>query len=123
MKKTLIKNARIVNEGKIMKGDVFIEGDTIMAVDEHLSATMGDVNIIDAEGRCLLPGVIDDQVHFREPGMTYKEDIAHGSRAAIAGGITSFIEMPNTKPHATTHERMQEKFDIAAKTSYANYSF
>lgn len=123
MKKTLIKNAKIVNEGKIIEGDIYIEDDTIVEIDNMISAKSQDIKIVDAEGKYLFPGVIDDQVHFREPGLTHKEDIAHGSRAAIAGGITSFLEMPNTRPHATTHERMDEKFAIAAKTSWANYSF
>lgn len=123
MRKTLIKNAKIVNEGEIFEGDMYVEGDTIMEIANRISPKTQDVHIIDAEGKYLLPGVIDDQVHFREPGMTYKEDIAHGSRAAIAGGITSFIEMPNTKPHAITHERVEAKYAIAAETSHANYSF
>src|SRR5690606_21697422 len=79
--------------------------------------------LIDAEGKYLLPGVIDDQVHFREPGLTHKATIATESRAAIAGGITSFIEMPNTNPQTTTIKKLEEKFDIAAGTSHANYSF
>ncbi|GAL72723.1 dihydroorotase [Jejuia pallidilutea] len=84
---------------------------------------MADVNIIDAEGKYVLPGAIDDQVHFREPGLTHKADIATESKAALAGGITSFIEMPNTNPQTTTVEKLEEKFEIAAKTSSANYSF
>ncbi len=123
MKKILIKNARIVNEGKIFEGDLYMEGDTIIEIADRIAPKTNDVQILNAEGKYLLPGVIDDQVHFREPGMTHKEDIAHGSRAAIAGGITSFLEMPNTIPHATTHERIEEKFNIAAQTSHANYSF
>ncbi len=123
MKKLLIKNAKIVNEGQIFSGDVYVEGDTIVEISERISAKAQDVKIIDAEGKYLLPGVIDEHVHFREPGLTHKATIATGSRAAVAGGITSFMEMPNTKPHATTIERLEEKFDIAAKTSLANYSF
>ncbi len=123
MKTTLIKNANIVNEGAIFHGDVLIEGDIIIDIAESISAKSADVLVYDAEGKFLLPGVIDDQVHFREPGLTHKANIETESRAAIAGGITSFIEMPNTNPQTTTVEKLEEKFEIAAKTSYANYSF
>jgi len=120
---TLIKNANIVNEGKIFSGDVLIEGEYIKEINDSISAKSSDINIIDAEGKYLIPGVIDDQVHFREPGLTHKATIESESKAAIAGGITSFIEMPNTVPQTTTIEKLNEKFDIASKTSYANYSF
>jgi dihydroorotase len=120
---TLIKNANIVNEGKIFNGDILIDGDYIKEVDNSISAKSSDINIIDAEGKYLLPGIIDDQVHFREPGLTQKATIETESIAAIAGGITSFIEMPNTNPQTTTIEKLNEKFDIASKTSFANYSF
>ena len=123
MKKILIENANIVNEGKVFEGDVYIENDTIVEVADIISAKSQDVQVFDAEGQYLLPGVIDDQVHFREPGLTHKEDIEHGSKAAIAGGITSFIEMPNTVPQTTTIEKLEEKFAIAAEKAYANYSF
>lgn len=123
MKKVLIKNAKLVNEGSIREADVFIEDGIIAEISESISAKSPDVNIFDAEGTYLLPGLIDDQVHFREPGLTHKETIEMGSRAAVAGGITSFIEMPNTLPQTTTVERLEEKFSIAEKTSYANYSF
>ncbi len=123
MKNVLIKNARIVNEGKIKDGDVFIENGIISEISESISAKSPDVVIYDAEGTYLLPGIIDDQVHFREPGLTHKESIATGSKAAVAGGITSFIEMPNTVPQTTTIERLEEKFELARKSSYANYSF
>ncbi|APG60466.1 dihydroorotase [Christiangramia salexigens] len=123
MKKVLIKNAKIVNEGKIQEGDVFIEDGIISEIAESISAKSPDVNIYDAEGTYLLPGLIDDQVHFREPGLTHKENIGTGSKAAVAGGITSFIEMPNTLPQTTTAEELEKKFAIAAETSYANYSF
>ena len=123
MNNTLIKNAQIVNEGKIFKGDVLIEGNIITEVSSSISRTPSNINIIDAKGKILLPGVIDDQVHFREPGLTHKATISSESRAAVAGGITSFIEMPNTVPQATTQQLLQDKFDIASKTSYANYSF
>ncbi|SDR79319.1 dihydroorotase [Christiangramia echinicola] len=123
MKKVLIKNAKIVNEGKITDGDVFVEDGIIVEIAESISAKSPDVNIFDAEGTYLLPGLIDDQVHFREPGLTHKESIETGSRAAVAGGITSFIEMPNTLPQTTTVEELEKKFEIASETSYANYSF
>lgn len=122
-KMVLIKNARIVNEGTIFKGDVLIENERIKEIADSISAKFSDVVIIDAENNYLLPGVIDDQVHFREPGLTHKADIESESKAAIAGGITSFIEMPNTNPQTITIERLEEKFEIASKSSYANYSF
>lgn len=120
--KTLIKNAQIVNEGKIFKSDVLIENDLIAKISETIPEENLD-KIIDAEGKFLIPGVIDDQVHFREPGLTHKGDIESESRAAIAGGTTSFIEQPNTVPNAVTQELLEEKYKIAAEKSYANYSF
>ncbi|WP_196909489.1 MULTISPECIES: dihydroorotase [unclassified Aquimarina] len=123
MDNVLIKNANIVNEGQIFNGDVYIENGIFKEIAPQISAKSPDVHIFDAEGKYLLPGVIDDQVHFREPGLTHKATIETESRAAIAGGITSFIEMPNTVPQTTTIEKLEEKFEIAAKTSYANYSF
>lgn len=120
---TLIKNAKIVNEGKISEGDILIENNRIEAIDSSISVKSADMIVIDAEGNYVLPGLIDDQVHFREPGLTHKANIESESKAAIAGGITSFIEMPNTKPQTTTIEKLEEKFAIAEKTSYANYSF
>ena len=123
MSLTLIKNARIVNEGKIVEGDVLIDGEFIVEIDSSISSKSADTTVIDAEGKFLIPGVIDDQVHFREPGLTHKADINSESKAAIAGGITSFIEMPNTVPQATTQELLEQKFEIAANNSYANYSF
>ncbi len=122
-KTILIKNANIVNEGVIFNGDILIEGEYIKEISSSISAKSADVHIYDAEGKYVLPGAIDDQVHFREPGLTHKANIETESRAAVAGGITSFIEMPNTKPQATTIEKLEEKFSIAEKTSYANYSF
>ena len=122
-KTVLIKNAKIVNEGKVLEGDILIENEYIKEVSSSISAKSADVIVIDAEGNYVLPGAIDDQVHFREPGLTHKANIASESRAAIAGGITSFIEMPNTNPQTTTIEKLEEKFEIAAKTSHANYSF
>jgi dihydroorotase len=123
MNNVLIKNATIVNEGKIAVGDVLLKGNIIATVGSSLTNIPENTEVIDATGKYLLPGVIDDQVHFREPGLTHKATIETESRAAVAGGITSFIEMPNTVPQATTQELLQEKFDIASKTSYANYSF
>lgn len=123
MKSVLIKNANIVNQGQIQKGDVLIEGDRIADISNYISMKSADTKIIDADGKYLLPGMIDDQVHFREPGLTHKATIETESKAAVAGGVTSFIEMPNTVPQATTIELLEEKFDIAAKTSWANYSF
>ncbi len=119
----LIKNAKIVNEGNIFEGDVMIENDIIKEIAEKISAKSSDCIIIDAEGNYLLPGAIDDQVHFREPGLTHKGTIESESRAAIAGGITSFIEQPNTVPNAITQELLEDKYKIASQTSYANYSF
>ncbi|PRP68009.1 dihydroorotase [Nonlabens agnitus] len=123
MKKTLIKNARIVTDMKVFDGDIYIEGDTIVEIADSISAKSGDTSIIDVEGKYVLPGVIDDQVHFREPGLTHKGDIASESAAAVAGGITSYMEMPNTIPQTTSMEEWQKKMDIAARDSYANYAF
>lgn len=123
MKRILIKNAKIVNEGKIFEGDVLIEGEIIREIAESISAKHPDTKIIDAEGNYLIPGAIDDQVHFREPGLTHKGDIGTESKAAVAGGVTSFIEQPNTVPNAVTQEILEEKYQIAAQKSYANYSF
>ena len=120
---TLIKNAKIVNEGKIVEADILIENAIIKRIDSSISPKSADVVVIDAEGNYVLPGMIDDQVHFREPGLTHKANIETESRAALAGGITSFIEMPNTNPQTTTVEKLEEKFAIAEQTSYANYSF
>ncbi|WP_415376631.1 dihydroorotase [Patiriisocius sp. Uisw_017] len=123
MNKTLIKNANIVNEGKIFKGDVLVDGELIAEIAEHISVKNSNTRIIDADECYLIPGMIDDQVHFREPGLTHKATIATESRAAVAGGITTFIEMPNTVPQATTIELLEEKFTTASKDSVANYSF
>ncbi|WP_282041697.1 dihydroorotase [Winogradskyella flava] len=120
---TLIKNAKIVNEGKITEGDILIEDNIIKEIDISISIKSADINVIDAEGNYVLPGMIDDQVHFREPGLTHKANIETESKAALAGGITSFIEMPNTNPQTTTVKKLEEKFAIAAESSYANYSF
>lgn len=118
----LIKNAKIVNEGNIFEGDVLVENELITKIDNSISAKP-NYTVLDAAGSYLLPGAIDDQVHFREPGLTHKGTIASESRAAIAGGITSFIEQPNTVPNAVTQELLEQKYEIAAQSSYANYSF
>ncbi|TDI78186.1 MAG: dihydroorotase [Bacteroidetes bacterium] len=123
MHRVLIKNAQIVNEGKIVKGDVLVEGDRIAEISDSISAKSAETKIIDADDNFLLPGMIDDQVHFREPGLTHKATIETESKAAVAGGITSFIEMPNTVPQATTIDLLEQKFTRAAETSWANYSF
>tara|TARA_R110002051_G_scaffold68972_2_gene124166 strand:- start:2011 stop:3351 length:1341 start_codon:yes stop_codon:yes gene_type:complete len=123
MEQILIKDAHIVNEGSVFYGDVLIENGFIIEVGDNISAKSADVSIYYAEGKHLLPGVIDDQVHFREPGLTHKATIATESLAAVAGGITSFIEMPNTNPQSTTIEKLEAKFETAAKDSAANYSF
>ena len=121
----LIKNATIVNEGRNFIGSVLIDGERIKAVfeeNQHIDI-IEPFTEIDATGLLLIPGVIDDQVHFREPGLTHKGDIYSESKAAVAGGITSYFEMPNTKPQATTIELLEEKYNIAAEKSFANYSF
>ncbi|KUJ60491.1 dihydroorotase [Flavobacteriaceae bacterium CRH] len=123
MNRILIKNAKIVNEGSIFEGDVLIENDLIVEVADSISLKTSDCIVIDAEGNYLMPGAIDDQVHFREPGLTHKGDIESESRAAVAGGITSFIEQPNTIPNAVTQEILEDKYQIAAVKSFANYSF
>jgi dihydroorotase len=123
MNRILIKNAKIVNEGTIFEGDVLIENDLIVEIADSISLKTSDCIVIDAEGNYLMPGAIDDQVHFREPGLTHKGDIESESRAAVAGGITSFIEQPNTVPNAVTQEILEDKYQIAAQKSFANYSF
>ncbi|MCZ2083008.1 MAG: dihydroorotase [Flavobacteriales bacterium] len=120
--KTLIKNAKIVNENQIFESDILIENELISKIEKNISEENID-QIIEASGKYLLPGIIDDQVHFREPGLTWKGDIESESRAAIAGGITSFMEQPNTVPNAVTQELLEEKYKIAAEKSFANYSF
>ncbi len=121
MNSTLITNAKIVNEGKVLEGDVLIKGQYIDKIDSHISSSAHQV--VDANGNYLLPGVIDDQVHFREPGLTHKGNIFTESRAAVAGGVTTFMEMPNTFPPVFTQALLEEKYQIASRTSLANYSF
>lgn len=122
MKSTLIKNARIVNEGKISEADLRIQGQRISHIGKSLSAFAADI-VIDAKGQYLLPGMIDDQVHFREPGLTHKGTIASESRAAVAGGITSFMEMPNVTPATTSIAALERKYDIAKQSAMGNYGF
>ena len=122
MKKTLIKNAFVVNEGETKQMDVLIEAGKIAQIKETITAD-DQTEIVEAEEKYLLPGLIDDQVHFREPGLTHKACIRTESRAAVAGGITSFIEMPNTNPQTTTREELDRKFAIADQDALANYSF
>ena len=123
MKRTIIKNAKIINEQKIFESDILIEGSFITKISESISPNFPNTKIIDAEGNFIIPGLIDDQVHFREPGLTHKGDIYSESRAAVAGGITSYFEMPNTKPNTTTIDQLKNKFDLAKDNSIANFSF
>jgi len=118
----LIKNARLVNEGAIQEGDLLIRHGHIEKIDRSINAP-ARAEVLDAGGCHLLPGMIDDQVHFREPGLTHKAGIWSESRAAVAGGVTSFMEMPNTLPPTVTLEALQDKYDIAAAKSLANYAF
>ncbi|UII21914.1 dihydroorotase [Fulvivirga ligni] len=122
MQTTLITNAQVVNEGKIFPSDILIKGEIIEKIDDNISSE--HVNeVIDAKGSFVIPGIIDDQVHFREPGLTHKANIYTEARAAVAGGVTSFMEMPNTVPNALTQELLEDKYAIAAQSSLANYSF
>ena len=121
MPATLIKNAYVVNEGTVIETDVLIVNQRIEKVASNIQPN-SNCEVIEAKGCYLIPGMIDDQVHFREPGLTHKGSIATESRAAVAGGITSYMEMPNVNPATTTIEALEEKFDIAAQSSQANYS-
>lgn len=121
MSKVLLKNAKTVNEGTIKVQDILIHDDIIERLGTNISHN--NAKTIDCEENWVIPGVIDDQVHFREPGLTHKGTIATESRAAVAGGITSFMEQPNTNPQTTTIEKLEEKFQMAAASSFANYSF
>lgn len=121
----LIHQATIINEGDSFTGSILIENDIIQSIfkGDVPEAVLNQSKVIEAKGLLLLPGVIDDQVHFREPGLTHKADIASESRAAIAGGVTSFMEMPNTKPQTTTIEALHQKFELGEQKSFANFSF
>lgn len=121
MKKIIIANGTIVNKNTIFNSDLLINGSFIERIDKNISDP--EAEVIDASGKYVLPGIIDDQVHFREPGLTHKADIYHESRAAVAGGVTSFMEMPNTVPNATRQDLLEEKYLIASRNSLANYSF
>ena len=124
MNNYLIKNAKIVNNGTITYGFVLVQGGIIREVGEgEPGAGQDQAEVVDAAGKYLIPGAIDDQVHFREPGLTHKADIASESKAAVAGGITSFMEMPNTDPQTTTIEELEKKYERATEVSLANYSF
>ncbi|MBL7984408.1 MAG: dihydroorotase [Flavobacteriales bacterium] len=119
----LIRDVRAVNEGRVFQADVLVRQGRIERVAEEGIGSARGVEEVDAKGRHLLPGAIDDQVHFREPGLTHKDDIAHGSAAAVAGGITSFMEMPNTVPNTLTQALLEDKYRLGAASSVANYSF
>lgn len=121
MKSYLIKNATLVNEGRVFQSDVLVQDGFIRQIGQHLAEAADEV--IEAAGKYLLPGVIDDQVHFREPGLTHKANIRSESRAAVAGGVTSFMEMPNTVPNTVTQQLLAQKYEIASRSSLANYSF
>jgi dihydroorotase len=121
-KSTVIRNARIVNEGEILESDILLKNGRIEKIANDMRAPAG-AEVVDAHGRHLLPGMIDDQVHFREPGLTHKGDFYSESRAAIAGGVTSYMEMPNSKPPTTDVEQLEWKYARAAETSAANYAF
>ncbi|MDE5612232.1 MAG: amidohydrolase family protein, partial [Odoribacter sp.] len=122
--KKIIQGGTLINEGERFQADIVIENDRIIRIAKEVpDALLADAEIIHAEGCFVIPGVIDDQVHFREPGLTHKGNIAEGSRAAASGGVTSFMDMPNVAPPTTTLERLEEKQAIAARTSVVNYSF
>ncbi len=118
--KTIIKNAKIINRGQIIEGDLMFEGERIIKIAPIINEKG---NEIDAKGNHLMPGIVDDQVHFREPGLTHKANIASESRAAVAGGVTSFMEMPNTNPATLTQTLLESKYAIASQSAYCNYSF
>ena len=122
MNRLLITNARLVNEGETRDADVLIEGERISKIASSINPP-GDIEIIDAGGRVLMPGMIDDQVHFREPGLTSKGDLATESAAAVAGGITSFMDMPNVDPQTTTRQALADKYAMAQRRCTANYGF
>src|ERR1051325_6981451 len=123
MQKYLIKNISIVNEGRIKSADLLIADGRIEKIQSQILASRDATIEINGEGKFLLPGVIDDQVHFREPGLTHKANIYSESKAAVAGGVTSFMEMPNTLPPAFTQDLLEEKYAIGARSALANYSF
>ena len=121
MGKTVIKNAKLVSDNRVLDGDLLIQDGIIQRIDSHIDATNSDV--VDANGSYVMPGVIDDQVHFREPGLTHKASIYTESRAALVGGTTSFMEMPNVNPQTITNFLLEEKYELGAASSAVNYSF
>lgn len=123
MNDLLIRDALVVNEGRTFNADIVVRGGFIERIATEGVGALGGVEEVDAKGRLLIPGVIDDQVHFREPGLTHKDDIAHASAAAAAGGVTSYMEMPNTNPQTLTQELLAEKYALGAANSVVNYSF
>ncbi len=120
MERLILKNGMIVNNGLVIEGDLLLENDRILKVGGIIDGNAKEIN---AEGKWVMPGIIDDQVHFREPGLTHKADIYSESRAAVAGGVTSFMEMPNTQPAAVTRRLLEDKYNIAATNAWCNYSF
>ena len=122
MGRILLKNAKIVNDNKIFPADILLEDDVILKIEDQISSDSA-AKVMDLEGKYVIPGAIDDQVHFREPGLTHKGTIATESRAAVAGGITTFMEQPNTNPQTTTIEALEEKFEMARNSAFANFSF
>lgn len=122
MGRILLKNAKIVNDNKIFPADILLEDDVILKIEDHISSDSA-AKVMDLEGKYVIPGAIDDQVHFREPGLTHKGTIATESRAAVAGGITTFMEQPNTNPQTTTIKALEDKFEMARNSAFANYSF
>lgn len=123
MNDLLIRDALVVNEGRTFNADIVVRGGFIERIATEGVGALGGVEEVDAKGRFLIPGVMDDQVHFREPGLTHKDDIAHASAAAAAGGVTSYMEMPNTNPQTLTQELLAEKYALGAANSVVNYSF
>ena len=121
--KTLIRNVEIVNEGLSQRGSILIANDRIENIFPGEAPAVGDAQVIEGDGAVAMPGIIDDHVHFREPGLTHKADIESESRAAAFGGVTSFFDMPNTSPQTTTLEALEQKQDIASRTSHVNYAF
>jgi dihydroorotase len=119
--RTLIKNATVALPGQLARVSVIIEGEKIVDIDAAIHLAVDET--VDADGLHLIPGLIDDQVHFREPGLTHKEDLLHASRACAKGGVTTFLEMPNTKPSAVTGELIQQKLQLASRQSLVNYGF
>ena len=122
---TLLYNGHIINEGKEFQGSILIDNQYITDIfqGEVPSALLQNAEVIDCTGKLIIPGVIDDQVHFREPGLTHKATIATESRAALAGGVTTFMDMPNVAPQTTTIEHLEQKLAIASETAFANYAF